>query len=264
MSYLTESSSINRMINTITAKLASPSPVKQAPDARALNKATTLLVESLKLETPPMAQVYLEPAVNAPHRFRKGPKSNYELPTDLPKLPIDFVPTNKTPSAGGEEMAEIRVREGVPADLLDLFAKINAQQAAESKAVEEAKRVGAMDIGTEIAKQYRDSLTERGLAAKVESLMREGFSEQEAVNALQQLRFEEAVKKAREPPKPVPVATAIAEAIAGDRERPFGDIPVAEILRRAREEGTSVIARRARLPTAAADKKLREQLEEGK
>lgn len=218
-------------------RLASPSPVKQAPNAMALMKSTQLVVAGQPLSTPPMAQDYFEPGVNTKLNRRKTPKTNYELPSDLPKYPLGFVPLNQTPGAAGEEPAEIRVKESAPADLLDVFAKISAQQMAESKAVEEAKVLGRMDIGSLISQQYKSALSETTLDAKVSGLVREGFSQDEAVEAVKALRMEEAIKKARGPPKAEPMEQVLAKPAKMERD-------LGAELEKAMEKKSAVIGRR--------------------
>ena len=84
---------------------AQPLAVKQAPDFRALGKTANLILESLPLSTPPMAQEYLEPGVNVKLTKRKTPKTNYTLPSDLPKYPLGFVPTQNGAQLGDETSA---------------------------------------------------------------------------------------------------------------------------------------------------------------
>lgn len=196
-------------------RIASPSVVKQAPNAMALMKATNLIVEGKPLATEPTAQQYFEPGVNTKLNRRRKPKVDFTLPSDMPKLPLDFVPVNQTPGAKGEEPAEIKVSEGVPADLLDMFVKINAQQKAESDAIEAAKRDGSKDMGTYISKQYQEALSEVRIERKVDEMVRLGYSVEESVKALETVRGEEAVKEARKAPRAVAgsVESAIQAAI---------------------------------------------------
>lgn len=202
---------LSRMLQR--SRVANPLGVRQAPDNKALSHPTQLVVASQELSTPPEAQQYFEPGVNTKLTRRRKPKTNYTLPSDMPTYPLGFVPTNQTPGANGEEPPEIKVKEAVPADLLDMFAKISAQQAAESKAVEEAKVIGALDIGTIVARQYRDAMTEKQTEARVEKLVREGYSADEVGEALRVTRLERAIQTAKEPipSAVVSVETALAE-----------------------------------------------------
>lgn len=229
-------------------KLANPSAVKQAPNAMALNKPTVRFVESMKLETPPSAQIYLEPGVNTKLTHRSKPKTNYELPSDMPKYPLGFVPVNQTPGASGEEPPMIKVRESVPADLLDVFAKINVQQQLESEAVERAKLEGRMDIGTELSKQYTQALNERAIEAKVNSLLTRGFTEDETIQAMRVVRAEDAVKAAREPTRPQPVKIALEEIF----------VPEGKTVVIRKERGTAAEVQRARA-IAMEEKEMEEE-----
>lgn len=202
MSYWIEYSSISRMIN----RLANPLPVKQAPDARALNKTTMLSIASEALSTPPTAQQYFEPGVNTKLNRRSKPKTNYTLPSDMPEYPLGFVPTNKTPGANGEEPSIVPVKEAVPVDLLQVFARINAEQ----KLAEAQPKYG-VDMGSRIMQEYNQALKEVKTDRKMESMMREGFTQTEAETAMNEIRAEEAKKVAKQPAKPVSVQTALAE-----------------------------------------------------
>lgn len=188
-------------------RLANPLPVKQAPDARVL-KTTTLSVASQPLSTPPFAQEYFEPGVNTKLTRRSKPKTNYTLPSDMPTYPIGFVPTNQTPGANGEEPSIVPVKEAVPADLLQVFARI----AAEEKLAEAQPKYG-VDMGSRIMHEYSNALKEIKTERKLESMMRDGFTQTEAETAMNAVRAEEAIKAAKEPAKPVPVETAIAEVM---------------------------------------------------
>jgi len=195
-------------------RVANPSVVRQAPDNKALNHPTQLIVDSLQLSTPPEAQQYLQPGVNTKLTHRKKPKTNYTLPSDMVTYPLGFVPTNQTSGANGEEPAEIVVKEAVPADLLDMFSKISSQQAAESKAVEEAKVLGKADIGSIVAREYRDAMTEKQTAARVEVLFKEGYTADEVTDAVRATRLQRAISKANEP---VPSAVVSVEAALAER-----------------------------------------------
>ena len=193
-------------------RLANPSVVRQAPDNKAINHTTNLFVESQPLATPFEAQIYLEPGINVKLTHRRKPKTNFELPSDMPKFPLGFVPINLTPGANKEDTPIIKVKEEQPQDLLDMFAKISAQQLAESTAVEAAKAAGRMDVGTLIAEQYRAVMKDKNLEAKKEALLALDFTETEADAAISTVRLEEAVRKAREPAPPARVQEALAAA----------------------------------------------------
>lgn len=189
--------------------LALPSATRQAPDYLALRKTTTLVVAGQPLSTPPIAQEYFEPGVNTKLTRRSKPKTNYTLPSDMPSFPLGFVPTNKASGAEkGEEPPLIVVKESKPADLMDVFARIEAEE----KAVANLPKYG-VDMGTLLVREYEDSKRMALLEKRVDSLMREGYTENEAVSAVEAVRMEEAVKKAKEPPKPLPVEEAIQEAL---------------------------------------------------
>lgn len=190
-------------------RLANPSVVRQAPDNKAIQHSTQLVVGSQQLTTPPIAQEYFEPGINTKLTRRAKPKTNYTLPSDLPKYPLGFVPTNQTPGANGEEPAQVVVKEAVPADLLSMFKTISAQQAAESRAVEEAKVAGRMDVGTVVAQQYQAVLTEKQTEARSEKMMKSGFTEEETATALRMSKMERAVEAAKEA---VPSAVVSVEA----------------------------------------------------
>lgn len=193
--------------------LANPSPVKQAPDNRRLNKSTQLILESLQLSTPPMAQEYFEPGVNHKLTRRSKPKTNYSLPSDMPKYPLDFVPTNQTPGANGEEPPLIKVKEALPADLLDMFAKIAAADTVSRQIDEVAKIADKVDIGTVISNQYLESMKIKTEEKRYENLIDQGFTEAESEAAMLKLREEAALKVAKEPPKPEPMATVVASML---------------------------------------------------
>jgi hypothetical protein len=206
--------------------LANPSPVKQAPDNRRLNKATQLILESMKLETPPMAQVYLEPGVNTKLNHRSKPKTNYTLPSDMPELPLGFVPTNKTPGANGEIGPIIPVRESMPESLLTMFSKIEAQSKETAQIEMVEKIVDKLDVGTMVANQMLDARKAEIEEKRYEGLIRHGFTEEEATGAMDTLRTEEAVKVAKSMPKPEPVMNVArtllkTEAIVKSEEPPI-------------------------------------------
>lgn len=189
--------------------LALPSVVRQAPDHLALRKTTTLVLAGQPLSTPPIAQEYFEPGVNVKMNRRSKPKTNYTLPSDMPTYPMGFVPTNKASGPEtGEEPPLIVVKEAKPADLMDVFARIEAEE----KAIAALPKYG-VDMGTMVVREYEDVKRMALLEKRVDSLMRDGYTENEAVSAVEVVRMEEAVKKAKEPPKPLPVEEAIQEAL---------------------------------------------------
>ena len=198
---------------------ATPLIVRQAPDHKTLRKTTILKVDDQPLSTPPIAQEYFEPGVNTKLNRRSKPKTNYTLPSDMPQLPMGFVPTNQTPGANGEEPPQIVVRETQPADLIEVFARI----AAEEKVLNALPKYG-VDSGTMLMREYTQALKEARVEKKVESMLNEGFTPAEVESAMGAVRLEEAVKKAKEPPKAASVQTALAETFDVDVE-PFSFKP---------------------------------------
>ena len=192
------------MMNT-NVYTAFPSFVKQGPDYRALGKTAILEIDSQPLATPPFAQEYFEPGINTKLRRRTKPKVDFTLPSDMPTYPLGFVPTNKTPGANGEEPSIIVRPELVPADLMDVFAKINAEEQAMKQTIPESQ----MDRGTRAIRDYQGSLRATRETEKRESMIREGFTPAETEKAMGVLRDEEAVKEARMPVKPVSVQEAL-------------------------------------------------------
>lgn len=189
--------------------LALPSATRQAPDYLALRKTATLVVEGQPLSTPPFAQEYFEPGINTKLTRRSKPKTNYTFPADNPSYPLGFVPTNKASGPEtGEEPPLIVVKESKPADLMDVFARIEAEE----KALAAIPKYG-VDMGTMVVQEYSDAKRMALLEKRVDSLMRDGYTEAEAKSAVEVVRMEEAVKKAKEPPKPLPVGEAIQEAL---------------------------------------------------
>lgn len=185
---------------------ATPFRGKQAPNALALGKTATLSVASQPLSTSPMAQVYLEPGINVKLTHRKKPKVDFTFPEDLPKLPLDFVPTNKTPGANGEEPARIVVKEGVPADLMDVFARISAEEKL-AEAMPKAK----VDVGTELMKNYTEALREVKDQQVYASMLQDGFTQTEAASAMEAVRMERAIETAKKPPKAMAVQTVLEQ-----------------------------------------------------
>lgn len=193
---------------------ASPSVVRQAPDNKALQHSTQLSIPDFPLATPFMAQEYFEPGVNTKLNRRSKPKVNFTLPSDMPKFPLGFVPTNQTPGENGAEAPLIVQKEAVPADLIDMFTKISAQQAAESKAVEEANVLGRQDIGSLVAREYQQAMTEKQTDARVENLVKQGYSDDEVRVAMLTARMERAVSAAK---AVIPSASVAMETALRDK-----------------------------------------------
>jgi hypothetical protein len=202
---------------------ATPLIVRQAPDHKTLRKTTILKVDDQPLSTPPIAQEYFEPGVNTKLNRRRKPKTDYTLPSDMPQLPMGVVPTNQTPGANGEEPPQIVVKETQPADLIEVFARI----AAEEKALSALPKYG-VDTGTMLMREYTTALKEARVEKKVESMLNEGFTPAEVESAMGAVRMEEAVKKAKEPTKAVSVQTALAETfgVGVGTERTTGEMEV--------------------------------------
>lgn len=195
---------------------ASPSKARQAPDFNALMKTAILVVEGKPLATEPVAAEYFEPGINKKLTRRTKPKTDYSLPSDMPRLPLGFVPTNRTPGANGEEPAIIKVPELVNADLVDVFAKIRAESLAEQKPQL------AMDMGTRTAKAFHGAMTEKRMERKMNGMMERGYTEAETKKAMDLVREEEALKLARMPAAPLTLLEAMKEAFGsatgGDEE----------------------------------------------
>jgi hypothetical protein len=161
-------------------RVANPSAVLQAPDHKALNHATQLVVPGQPLSTPPIAQEYFEPGVNTKLTRRRTPKTNYTLPSDMPTYPLGFVPTNQTPGPlAGQEPPQIKVKEGVPADLLQVFARISAEQDALAKLPR-----GGIDAGQQVATEMMAALKEKNSQAIYEKFIAEGHTEEMINDAL--------------------------------------------------------------------------------
>ena len=184
---------------------AFPSFVKQAPDHRALGKTAVLEVEGQPLATAPVAQEYFEPGINVKLHRRTKPKVDFTLPSDMPEYPLGFVPINKTPGANGEEPSIVVKPVMVPADLMEVFAKIQAEEQSIKQALPEAQ----MDRGTRTTRAYQRALRAARESEKRESMIREGFTPAETDKAMGVLREEEAVKEARQPIKPITVEEAL-------------------------------------------------------
>lgn len=164
---------------------ATPFRGGQAPNALALGKTATFSVASQPLSTPPMAQVYLEPGINVKLTHRRKPKVDFTFPEDLPKLPLDFVPTNKTPGANGEEPPRIVVKEGVPADLMDVFARISAEEKAIA-ALPKAK----IDAGQDLAASYLKALKDASEDKQYQHFVDQGYDEEMIEEALHQVKMD--------------------------------------------------------------------------
>lgn len=199
------------MLNTLFP--ATPAPVRQAPNHRALEKTTTLILESLVLATPPIAQEYFDPGVNTARRRRAKPKADYSLPSDMREYPLGFVPTNQTPGANGEEPSIIKVPESVPADLLQVFARI----AAEEK-IAAAMPKYAVDTGSVLMGEFQETMNALQAERKAESMREKGFTPQETEMAMGTVRMEKALQVAREAPAAVPIKTVLEETFRADRE----------------------------------------------
>ena len=197
---------------------AFPSFARQAPDYRALGKSTQLIIEGMPLSTPPIAQEYFEPGINTKLRRRTKPKVDFTLPSDMPTYPLGFVPTNQTPGGNGEEPSIVVRPELVPADLMDVFAKINAEEQAVKQALPESQ----MDRGTRTTRAYQRALRAARESGKRESMIREGFTPAETEKAMAVLRDEEAVKEARMPIKPMTVEGALSEVFGPPGGSPPG------------------------------------------
>jgi len=201
---------------------ATPSQTRQAPDFNALMKTAISVIEGKPLATEPVAQIYLEPGINHKAVHRSKPKTNYTLPSDMPKYPLGFVPTNQTPSANGEELAQIRVPVSKPADLLDVFAKITKdQQLADAKFQEPA----FVDEGTRVAQEMRTAMKEAKTERKINGMVRAGYTEEEARRAMLALREEEAMRMARLPASALTIEEAMNEAFGKAYSTPPGDEP---------------------------------------
>lgn len=203
------------MLRTIHS--ADPSPVKQAPDAKALNKSTQLILESIALATPPQAQNYFEPGINRSLVRRSKPKTDYTLPSDMPKYELGFVPTAKPSVTESIEAPIIVQKELVPQDLLGVFQKIAEEDKVKPKLDE-----GKMDKGLRSTRAYQRALKAARGERKVQSMIKEGFTEAETKKAMDTLREEEALKEARRPAKPLTVEEAMREAFGLS---PGGDEP---------------------------------------
>lgn len=191
---------------------ASPSMTKQAPDFNALMKTAISVIEGKPLATEPVALEYFEPGINKSLVRRSKPKTNYTLPSDLPKYPLGFVPINQTPGENGVEPPIIKVPELVNADLIEVFAKIRAQSLAEQK-----PQV-AMDMGTQTAKAFHEAITEKRMERKVNGMVERGFTDEEIKKAINVVREEDALKLARQPAPAMSIQEALREAYGANEE----------------------------------------------
>lgn len=185
---------------------ASPSMTKQAPDFKALMKTAISVIEGQPLATEPVALNFQEPGVN--HRFirRKTPKTNFELPSDMPKFPLGFVPTSKAVPGPSDVAAVVKVPELVNADLIDVFAKIRAESVAEQ--LPQAK----LDMGTRTAKAFQAAVNKARESSKIEGMIERGFTEEETMKAMKAVREEEAIRIAKQPAPPPPMSMVLKEA----------------------------------------------------
>jgi hypothetical protein len=195
--------------------LALPSRVQQAPNHIALGKNTILVVPGQELSTPPIAQEYFEPGVNTKLNRRSKPKTNYTLPSDMPKYPLGFVPVNQTPGANGEEPAIVPQKELVPQDLLQVFQKVAAERLAEEKPKPK------VDKGTAVSKALLESVREKGAERKVNEMIAKGFTAEETAKAMDSLRQLRAMEEAKRPATALSVQEALQEAYGmGNGEEP--------------------------------------------
>lgn len=178
---------------------------KQAPDFKALMKTAISVIEGQPLATEPVALNFQEPGVN--HRFirRKTPKTNFELPSDMPKFPLGFVPTSKDKPGPSDVAALVKVPELVNADLIDVFAKIRAESIAAQLPQAE------LDMGTRTAKAFQAAVNKARESSKIEGMIERGFTEEEAKKALGVIREETAIRMARLPAAPAPLSLVLKE-----------------------------------------------------
>ena len=185
---------------------ASPSMTKQAPDFKALMKTAILVVEGKPLATEPVAQEYFEPGINKKLVRRTKPKTDYTLPSDMPKYALDFVPTSKAVSGPSDTPTIMKEPELVNADLIDVFAKIRAESIAEQ--LPEAK----LDMGTRTAKAFQAAVNKARESSKIEGMIERGFTEEETMKAMKAVREEEAIRIAKQPAPPPPMSMVLKEA----------------------------------------------------
>ena len=172
-------------------RLANPSVVRQAPDNKALNFPTQLIVGSQQLSTPPIAQEYFEPGVNTKLNRRRKPKTDYTMPSDMPKYPLGFVPINQTPGPlQGQEPPQIVVKEGVPADLLEVFARISAEEQALAK-----QPRGGIDAGQQVATEMLTALKAKSAQAIFDKFIAEGHTEDMIEEALYNVKVSKLEKR---------------------------------------------------------------------
>lgn len=169
---------------------ASPSVVRQAPDNLALAKTATLVVEGQPLSTAPFAQEYFEPGVNMKHIRRSKPKTNYTLPSDMKTYPLGFVPVNQEGRVAGEEPAILPTKVAHPADLLAVFARISAEEAALAKLP-----TYGIDAGQSVANEYMAAIKEKSVNDMMDKLMAEGNSEVDIKEAMKLNKLRHLQKK---------------------------------------------------------------------
>lgn len=169
---------------------ASPSVVRQAPDNKALMKTANVVVESQPLKTADQAQVYLEPGINVKLTHRRKPKTNYTTPSDPKSFPLGVVPTNLEGRVAGEEPAIIATKVAHPADLLAVFARIEAEEEALRKLP-----VAGIDEGQRVANEYMSAIKEKSVNAMMDKLVSEGNSEETIKEAMKLNKIQQLQKK---------------------------------------------------------------------
>jgi hypothetical protein len=169
---------------------ANPLLVKQAPDHRALMKSTGLVIESQALALPAISQEYFEPGIN--HRLirRTRPKTNYTLPSDPKSFPLGVVPVNLEAGVAGEEPPIIKTSVAQPADLLQVFARINAEEMAQQKIP-----YAGIDVGQSVANDYLANLREKSRGEMMDKLMNEGNKEEDIKEAMKLNKLRSLQKK---------------------------------------------------------------------
>ncbi len=189
MNSLTESSFLNRMPYN-AGYPANPLVAKQAPDHKALFKSTGVVVESKELATEPVAQNYFEPRINGARIRIQKPKVNFTTPSDPKAYPLGVVPTNLEGRVAGEEPAIIATKVAHPADLLAVFARISAEEAALAKLP-----MAGLDAGQSVANEYLGALKQKNLNEMMDKLMSEGHTEEEVKEAMKLNRLRSVQKK---------------------------------------------------------------------
>lgn len=189
MSYWIESFSLNRMPYN-SGYPATPSFVKQAPDHQALLKSTQVLIEGKQLATEPVALNFFEPGVNVTHIRRSKPKVNFTLPSDSKSYPLGVVPTNQEGRVAGEEPAILPTKVAHPADLLAVFARIEAEEAALAKLPPKG-----IDRGQSVANEYLAALKEKSSTETMDKLTSQGYTVDEVKEAMKLNRLRSVQKK---------------------------------------------------------------------